>query len=244
MPSEAEENYLKETYSLQLEHDQVTTSMLADRIGHAAPSVTGMIKKLASRKLVSYEPYRGMTLTKSGRVAALEVIRHHRLLETFLTRTLGVPWDRVHDEAEKLEHVLSEYLEGLIDEYLGHPAIDPHGSPIPALDGSIKELDRLRLSDLPAGSFAQVVEVSDREPALLVRLGAMHLGLEAKLQVLEVEPVDRLITILVAGKKSIFGTDRGEPGHRAKAQGRARCLSLTPSCRRRRVKPLADSAEG
>ena len=144
MRSEAEENYLKETYALQLEHDQVTTSMLADRIGHSPPTVTGMLKKLASRKLVTYEPYQGVTLTKSGRAAALEVIRHHRLLETYLTRALGIPWDRVHEEAEKLEHVLSEYLEGYIDEYLGHPASDPHGSPIPSPDLSIKEPDRLR----------------------------------------------------------------------------------------------------
>jgi DtxR family transcriptional regulator, Mn-dependent transcriptional regulator len=205
MRSVAEENYLKETYALQLEHNQVTTSMLADRIGHAAPTVTGMLKKLASRKLVSYEPYQGVTLTKSGRAAALEVIRHHRLLETYLTRALGVPWDRVHEEAEKLEHVLSEYLEGLIDEYLGHPASDPHGSPIPSPDLSIKEPDRLRLSDLPAGSWAQVVEVGDHEPALLARLGEMHLGLETRLQVLEVESIDGLITILVAGKKHILG---------------------------------------
>src|SRR5208283_3523119 len=101
MKSATEENYLKETYALQLEHGQVTTSMLADRIGHAAPTVTGMLKKLASRKLVNYEPYQGVTLARSGKAAALEVIRHHRLLETYLTRALGVPWDRVHEEAEK-----------------------------------------------------------------------------------------------------------------------------------------------
>jgi len=205
MRSAAEENYLKETYALQLEHNQVTTSMLADRIGHAAPTVTGMFKKLASRKLVSYEPYQGVTLTKSGRAAALEVIRHHRLVETYLNRALGIPWDRVHEEAEKLEHVLSEYLEGYIDEYLGHPASDPHGSPIPAPDLSIKEPDRLHLSDLPAGSSVQVVEVSDREPGLLARLGEMHLRLKTKLEVLEVEPIDGLITIRVAGQKHVIG---------------------------------------
>jgi len=205
MKSATEENYLKETYALQLEHGQVTTSMLADRIGHAAPTVTGMLKKLASRKLVNYEPYQGVTLTRSGRAAALEVIRHHRLLETYLTRALGVPWDRVHEEAEKLEHVLSEYLESLIDEYLGHPARDPHGSPIPALDGSIKEPDRLRLSDLPAGSFAQVVEVGDHEPALLARLGEIHLSLGKRLQVLDKEPVDGLITIRASGDPIVLG---------------------------------------
>jgi DtxR family transcriptional regulator, Mn-dependent transcriptional regulator len=205
LPSEAEENYLKETYSLQLEHGQVTTSMLADRIGHSPPTVTGMLKKLASRKLVSYEPYQGVTLTRSGRAAALEVIRHHRLLETYLNRALGIPWDRVHEEAEKLEHVLSEYLEGSIDEYLGHPSSDPHGSPIPSPDLSIREPDRLHLSDLPSGSSAQVVEVDDREPALLARLAEMNLGVGTKLRVLEVEPVDGLITILVAEQKQILG---------------------------------------
>jgi DtxR family Mn-dependent transcriptional regulator len=163
-----------------------------------------MLKKLASRKWVTYEPYQGVTLTRSGRAAALEVIRHHRLLEAYLSRALGVPWDRVHEEAEKLEHVLSEYLEERIDEYLGHPASDPHGSPIPASNGSIKEPDRLRLSDLPAGSSAQVVEVGDREPGLLSRLGEIHLGLKTKLQVLEVEPVDGLITIRVARQKHIL----------------------------------------
>ena len=149
MWSEAEENYLKETYALQLDHDQVTTSMLAQRIGHSAPTVTGMLKRLSGRKWVTYEPYRGVTLTKSGKAAALDVIRRHRLLETFLTRVLDIPWDRVHAEAERLEHALSDYLEGRIDEYLGHPERDPHGSPIPAADGSIDEPDRLHLSDLP-----------------------------------------------------------------------------------------------
>jgi len=205
MQSAAVENYLKATYSLQLEHNQVTTSMLADRIGHAAPTVTGMLKKLASRKWVAYEPYQGVTLTKSGRAAALEVIRHHRLLETYLARALGVPWDKVHEEAEKLEHVLSEYLEGYIDEYLGHPTSDPHGSPIPAPDGSIEEPDRLHLSDLPAGSSAEVIEVSDREPTLLARLGEMRVGVKTRLQVLDVEPIDGLITVRVAGRKHVLG---------------------------------------
>ena len=106
------------------------------------PDRDGMLKRLSGRKWVTYEPYRGVTLTKSGKAAALDVIRRHRLLETFLTRVLGVPWDRVHEEAERLEHALSDYLEGRIDEYLGHPERDPHGSPIPAADGSIDEPDK------------------------------------------------------------------------------------------------------
>ena len=205
MRSEAEENYLKETYALQLDHRQVTTSLLADRVGHSAPTVTGMIKRLAGLKLLSYKPYRGVTLTKSGRTAALDVIRRHRLLEAFLTRTLGVPWDRVHDEAEKLEHAISEYLESRIDEYLGHPSVDPHGSPIPALDGSIREPPRVRLSDLPAGSLAELVEADDREPGLLAHLSEMHIGVGTRIEILEVEPVDGLVTLLVGGQRRVLG---------------------------------------
>jgi DtxR family transcriptional regulator, Mn-dependent transcriptional regulator len=135
---------------------------------------------------------------------------------------LASPWDRVHEEAEKLEHVLSEYLEGLIDEYLGHPGRDPHGSPIPSLDGSMKEPERLRLSNLPAGSYAQVVEVGDHEPALLARLGEIQLGLETKLQVLEVEPIDGLITIRVAGRKHVLGQTSASQITVRKLKGRER----------------------
>lgn len=205
MATLTEENYLKETYTLQLEHKPVTTSMLAERVGHSAPTVTEMLKKLASQKWVNYEPYQGITLTRSGTAVALDVIRRHRLLETFLTRVLGVPWDRIHEEAEKLEHALSDYLEGRIDEYLGHPARDPHGSPIPGPDGSIDEPERVHLSDLPAGSSAQIIEVGDHEPGLLERLDKMHLGLETEFRVLEVEPLDGLITIRVAGHKHVVG---------------------------------------
>jgi DtxR family transcriptional regulator, Mn-dependent transcriptional regulator len=143
--------------------------------------------------------------TKSGRAAALEVIRHHRLLETYLSRALGIPWDRVHQEAEKLEHVLSEYLESSIDAYLGHPSSDPHASPIPSADGTIREPERLHLSDLPAGSSAVVLEVDDREPAVLTRLGEVRLGVNTRFQVLDVEPIDGLITLRVAGQKHVLG---------------------------------------
>jgi DtxR family Mn-dependent transcriptional regulator len=201
----AEENYLKETYALQLDHKQVTTSMLADRIGHTAPTVTGMLKKLASHKWVVYEPYQGVKLTRSGRAAALGVIRRHRLLETFLSRTLGVPWDKVHDEAERLEHAISEYLESRIDDFLGHPSNDPHGSPIPGPDGSIHEPTRLRLSDLLVGSSARIVEVDDREPGLLAHLSELCLGLETEVEVIAIEPVDRLMTIRVGAQERILG---------------------------------------
>ncbi len=205
MKNIAEENYLKETYALQLDHKHVTTSMLADRIGHTAPTVTGMLKKLATRRWVTYKPYQGVRLTTSGKTAALDVIRRHRLIETFLARVLGVPWDRVHAEAERLEHALSDYLEERIDEYLGHPSSDPHGSPIPAPNGAISEPARLRLSDLPAGCSARIVEVDDREPGLLARLSDLRLGLSSEIEVLAIEPVDGLVTILAGGEKQMLG---------------------------------------
>jgi len=200
-----DENYLKETYSLQLDHPRVTTSMLADRFGTTAATVTGMLKKLADRKWVVYEPYRGVTLTEAGKQIALEVIRHHRLLETYLAEAMGIPWDRVHEEAERLEHVLSDYLEQRIDELLGHPNFDPHGSPIPARDGSIRELNRLRLSQLPSGSRAEICEVSDRDPELLAHMDALGLRLHTRLAVVHMEPIDELMTIEVENRQIVIG---------------------------------------
>src|SRR5512146_806134 len=148
MRTEADENYLKEIYTLQLDHAPVSTSALADRLGYSSATVTGMLKKLASLHWVIYEPYQGVTLTETGRAIALEVIRHHRLIETYLAQALNIPWDRVHAEADRLEHALSEYLEERIDDLLGHPSFDPHGSPIPTPEGSIQPLDRRPLSTL------------------------------------------------------------------------------------------------
>jgi DtxR family Mn-dependent transcriptional regulator len=205
MKSEADENYLKEIYNLELDHSHVTTSMLADRFGYSAATVTGMLKKLAGHKWVVYEPYQGVTLTDTGRAIALEVIRHHRLIETYLAQELNIPWDRVHEEAEKMEHVLSEYLEARIDELLGHPSFDPHGSPIPSLDGSIPEMDRLRLTTLPKGALAEIVEVSDRDPKLLDRLDDLNLRPNTRIRVIEIEPLDGLITLQVGEERHILG---------------------------------------
>jgi len=205
MKTEADENYLKEIYTLELDHNHVTTSMLADRFGYSAATVTGMLKKLAALKWVIYEPYQGVTLTDTGRTIALEVIRHHRLIETYLAQALGIPWDRVHEEAEKMEHVLSEYLEARIDELLGHPSFDPHGSPIPARDGSLPAIDRLRLTDLPSGSEAEIVEVHDRDPKLLTHLDHLNLRPNTRIRVIEIEPLDGLITLRVGGETHVLG---------------------------------------
>ena len=200
-----DENYLKETYTLQLDHARVTTSMLAKRFGTTAASVTGMLKKLAERNLVTYKPYRGITLSASGRAIALEVIRHHRLLETYLAEAMGIPWDRVHEEAERLEHALSEYLEQRIDELLGHPTVDPHGSPIPTKEGTIIETKRLRLSDVPEGRTVEIVEVWDRDSEMLLHLDRLGLHLHTRLKVVRIEPIDQLVTIEVNKKQNVIG---------------------------------------
>ena len=205
MRTSAEENYLKEIYNLELDHPQVTTSMLAERFDYSAATVTGMLKKLARSGWVAYEPYQGVKLSDSGREIALEVIRHHRLIETFLTRVLDIPWDRVHEEAEKLEHVISEYLESRIDEMLDHPSFDPHGSPIPSYDGAVREQSRLLLADLAPGARAEIVEVNDRDPLMLAHLDRLHLHPQTIFEITAIEPLDGLITVRVEGQNHILG---------------------------------------
>ncbi len=205
MRTEADENYLKEIYTLELDHKWVTTSMLAERFGYSPATITGMFKKLANLDWLVYEPYRGVTLTESGRAIALEVIRRHRLLETYLARALNIPWEKVHSEADRLEHALSEYLEQRIDEKLGHPTTDPHGSPIPTLDGQILNPVRLRLSDLSVGDRAQILEVNDRNPQLLTYMDRLQLYPLVQIEVIAVEPIDGLITILSSGQTHQLG---------------------------------------
>ncbi|HUX21574.1 MAG TPA: metal-dependent transcriptional regulator [Spirochaetia bacterium] len=205
MTTETDENYLKEIFMLELDHDHATTTLLADRLGFSAATVTGQLKKLASLSLVAYSPYRGATLTEAGRAIALETIRHHRLLETYLAQALGVPWDRVHVEAERLEHVISEYLEDRIDEMLDHPVVDPHGSPIPSREGTMQEHGQVRLTDLGTGERAEIIEVNDRDPRLLERLDELGLRLGTRLRVSAIEPLDGLITVEVGNERHTLG---------------------------------------
>ena len=175
MPSPAVEDYLKTIYALARTGEAATTSALAERLGVAPASVTGMLKKLAASGLVDHEKYQGARLTEAGRLIAVETIRHHRLVETYLHQALGVPWDRLHDEAEAWEHVLSEDLEARMDAALGHPTHDPHGAPIPTPDLVLDERDLLPLARLDAGQEATVARVSDHDGALLRAVGAAGL---------------------------------------------------------------------
>jgi DtxR family Mn-dependent transcriptional regulator len=187
------ENYLKVIYEVLEKHERATTSSIAERMGIAAPSVTAMIKRLADLKMVTHEPYQGVALTEVGEKMALEVIRHHRLLELYLAEALGVPWDQVHDEAEKLEHAISEDLEDRIAAALGDPAFDPHGAPIPARDGTIERIEAVPLSEVGAGSRVVVVEVEDRDPELLRYLGELDLFPGTAVEVVRVDPYGPLV---------------------------------------------------
>jgi DtxR family transcriptional regulator, Mn-dependent transcriptional regulator len=187
--SSAVQDYAKAIYSLEQRCDggAVSTNALAERLGVSAASASSMVKKLDGLGIVEHVPYRGVMLTERGMNVALEVLRHHRLLERFLA-DLGVPWDRVHDEAEVLEHVLSEELEELIADRLGHPTIDPHGDPIPTADLKIVEIDTVGMDSLDVGDTGRFVRVSDSDPEMLRYLGARGITPGADFAVIDKQP--------------------------------------------------------
>lgn len=168
--SPAMEDYLKAIFSLGRKGDAVSTQALADRLKFSPASVTKMVKRLAEYKLVKHEKYQGVHLTESGRKVAVEIVRHHRLLELYLTQALGFSWDEVHEEAELLEHFISEKLEAKICEYLGNPDFDPHGAPIPTLDGVLPGQSDLRLSESELYQTLAVTRVSDAHSQTLQEL--------------------------------------------------------------------------
>ena len=189
--SSAIEDYAKAIYGLELRAGgAVSTNALAERLGVTAASASGMVKRLDELGLVSHVPYRGVELTADGRQLALEIIRHHRLLELYLTETLGVPWDRVHDEAEVLEHVLSEELEEAIAAKLGNPTHDPHGDPIPTADLRIEEGDTVSLQSLRAGQAGTFVRVSDADPEMLRYLAERGIAPGSRFQIVDKHPFD------------------------------------------------------
>jgi DtxR family Mn-dependent transcriptional regulator len=206
--SEAVENYAKAIYSLQHRTggDPVATNDLADRLEVTAASASGMIKKLADLGLVAHVPYRGVQLTEEGERLALEVLRHHRLLELYLATQLDVPWDRVHEEAEALEHVLSEDLEARIAAKLGNPTHDPHGDPIPDAELQIDEGSTQRsLADLQPGDRGTFVRVSDSDPAMLRYLSERGVCLGDRLEVLDRQPFGGPLTVRFDDALQILG---------------------------------------
>jgi DtxR family Mn-dependent transcriptional regulator len=189
--SSAIEDYAKAIYALEMrEGEAVSTNALAERLGVTAASASGMVKRLGELGLVEHQPYRGVALTEEGRRVALEVMRHHRLLELYLFQSLGVPWDRVHKEAEVLEHVLSEELEELIAAKLGNPTHDPHGDPIPTRELTIEEGSSRSLQALAAGARGTFTRVSDSEPEMLRFLAERGIAPGDTFEVIDKQPFD------------------------------------------------------
>ncbi|HKO27602.1 MAG TPA: metal-dependent transcriptional regulator [Solirubrobacteraceae bacterium] len=189
--SSAVQDYAKAIYALERrDGEAVSTNALADRLGVTAASASGMVKRLGELGLVEHQPYRGVSLTDDGRRVALEVMRHHRLLELYLVETLGVPWDRVHQEAEVLEHVLSEELEELIAAKLGDPTHDPHGDPIPTRDLRIEEGTTQSLQALDVGARGTLARVSDSDPEMLRFLAEHGIAPGDPLEVVDKQPFD------------------------------------------------------
>lgn len=187
--SSAVEDYAKAIYTLEIRSSEpVTNNALADRLGVTAGSASAMVRRLGELGLVEHVPYRGVTLTDAGRRVALEVIRHHRLLELYLVQSLGVPWDRVHAEAEVLEHVLSEELEELISTKLGDPTRDPHGDPIPTRDLEIVEDPSEPLEQMQCGACGTFVRVSDSDPEMLRYLAERGIAPGDRFEVVDRQP--------------------------------------------------------
>jgi DtxR family Mn-dependent transcriptional regulator len=197
--TDAIQDYLKEIYKLEAAGRRVTTSALAEALEVSPPSVTSMLKKLATLGLVKHERYHGATLTEPGERVALEVIRHHRLIEQYLVETLGLPIDAVHVEADRLEHALSEELEAHIDRTLGFPTSDPHGDPIPSPDLKIAPTVATPLSALESGAKAVVSRVPDGDGELLRYLTKLKITPGSRLEVRESAPFDGPVTVRVGG---------------------------------------------
>jgi DtxR family transcriptional regulator, Mn-dependent transcriptional regulator len=193
--SDAVQDYLREIYKLRNEAGRVKTSTLAQRMGVAPPSATAMVKRLAKLGLVEHELYRGVRLTAAGERVALEVIRHHRLLELYLAEAFQLGLDAVHAEADRLEHALSETLERHIDEALGSPMHDPHGDPIPDVKLRIVQASSIRLSELTAGTQGNVVRVPDDDVELLRYLESVGLVPGARVELVRAEPLRGPITV-------------------------------------------------
>lgn len=207
MNTKAIEDYVKAIYSLIEREGQTTTNSIAQELHVRAASVTGMLRKLAARGLIVYAPYKSITLTVTGKKIALEVIRHHRLIETFLAEALGVPWDEVHDEAERLEHVISEKLEDRIATVLGHPQFDPHGDPIPARDGSMRKRRLIPLSRLTIGAEAAVAQVCNQQPEVLRYLQQAGLMPGAQVSLVAAEPLAGPVTVSIKKRRQVLARE-------------------------------------
>ncbi len=221
VPSPAVQDYAKAIYSLTTGGSRsASTTALAARLELTPGSVSSMLRKLAEAGLVEHIPYHGVRLTAEGEQVALAVLRRHRLLEAFLAEILDVPWDQVHDEAEVLEHVMSEDLAERIARKLGDPAVDPHGDPIPTREGTIEEASTLSLAEFEAGERARLVRVSDSDPAMLAHLSGLGLTVGEVFELVERQPFEGPCVVRFAGQTHSLGI------------GLARAMRVEPQARR------------
>ena len=204
--SNAVQDYAKAIWSIGKRTDApVSTSAIAERLEVSPASASAMVKRLESLGLVSREPYHGVQLTPAGERVALEVLRHHRLLELYLAEALGMPWDRVHEEAEKLEHAISPELSELIAAKLGNPTHDPHGDPIPTRDGEIDEAPTRPLAELRPGDAGVFVRMSDSDPDMLRYLADRGIAPGDAFEVVEREPFEGPLTVRFGGRSHVLG---------------------------------------
>lgn len=205
MITNAIQDYVKAIYKISVNEGNVTTNSIAYRLNVSQASVTGMIKKLHELKLIRHKPYQGVELTESGKKVALEIIRHHRLIELYLAEAMGYSWDQVHEEAENLEHVISEQFEEKIAQFLGNPKVDPHGAPIPTKEGTIEERDLESLTQARAGQKVRIKQVSDKDPDMLRYLGKLGIYPEVVVDVVEKAPFEGPIIVQVGDSQHHLG---------------------------------------
>jgi DtxR family Mn-dependent transcriptional regulator len=197
----SQEDYLKALYHLHGDQRPVPTRELAQRLGISSPSVSEMVTRLTTQGLVEHDRYRGQQLTREGRKVALELVRHHRLLEMFLVQVLGYRWDEVHDEAERLEHVMSERMEQRIFELLGRPELDPHGHAIPSVSGKVRSSSERPLSECRSGEKVLVQGVSDEDAARLRELERRGLLPGTRIEVVAESEYEGPIEVRIKGRR-------------------------------------------
>ena len=216
------EDYLKTIFELETRNGAAGTNEIAAALRIAAPSVSGMIRRLSSQGLVTHEPYKGVQLTREGRRAALRTIRRHRVIEAYLTQALGYAWDRVHDEAERLEHAASDELVDRMAAAIGEPETDPHGAPIPTREGTLGAEPTLApLAELADGGRARIARVADRDAERLRYLTTLGMEIGSEVELVSREPYDGPITVKVDGKRRVIGGELArqifvEPKRKAK----------------------------
>jgi DtxR family Mn-dependent transcriptional regulator len=201
------EDYLKTIYHLSLEGQPAATSAIAQALELAPPSVSGMIRRLSDQGLLAHVPYRGVELTPAGRRAALQMVRRHRIIEAYLVDRLGYTWDTVHEEAEKLEHAVSDALIERMANALGHPEFDPHGDPIPDASGRMAELLWTPVTELPIGEAAELRRVDTKDPKLLRYFASINLTPGTTVRVAAQEPFDGPLTVLAGGRRHLLGPE-------------------------------------